>query len=437
MKKIFLILLLSVFSLGSFAQNVLSLFNKANTFFDLFFENKLEEAHNYFSDEAKTKVSTENLKQLANLLESKLGKVKSIDAIQSKNQGDFFAVILNGVFENDTQDFVMLFDKSEKVVGLQLLPKAVTYQKPSYADTNVYVEKSTYIEFPNHQLATVITTPKNVKNFPVVVLVHGSGPNDMDETIGPNKPFKDIAAGLAAKGIATVRYVKRTLIYPNDFKGAFTVKEETTDDAILAIELAKKIPGADLKNIYVFGHSLGGMLAPKIATLAPDLKGIVIASAPARKLTNIIIDQNKYIFELSKDTSQAMKDEFKNAMTELEKTKITKLLPNMKPDSAIAGLPASYWIDLNNYDQLATAKKLNKQRIYILQGGNDFQITETDFNIWNNELNKKKNVTLKLYPELNHLLSVQTEKGTVMQYQKPANVSEQLIDDLANWIKAN
>ncbi len=423
--------------MSSFAQNVLNLFNKANTFFDLFFENKLDDAHNYFSDEAKSKISTENLKQLANMLESRLGKVKSIDAIQSKNQGDFFAVILNGVFENDTQDFVMLFDKNEKIVGLQLLPKAVTYQKPSYADTNVYAEKSTYIEFPNHQLATIITTPKNVKSFPVVVLVHGSGPNDMDETVGPNKPFKDIAAGLAAKGIATVRYVKRTLIYPNDFKGAFTVKEETLDDAVLAIALAKKIPGADVKNIYVLGHSLGGMLAPRIATLVPDLKGIVLASAPARKLTDIIVDQNKYMVELSKDTSQAMKDELQKALTELEKTKITKLLPNMKPDSAIGGLPASYWIDLNNYDQLATAKKLNKQRIYILQGGNDFQITETDFNIWNHELGKKKNVTLKLYPELNHLLSVQTEKGNIMQYQKPANVSEQLIDDLANWIKAN
>ncbi|WP_343530496.1 DUF3887 domain-containing protein [Pedobacter sp.] len=432
MKKIFLLFVLAAFTLNAFSQNIFSLFGKANTFFDLFAAGKFEEAHGYFSEEGKTKVTAENLKQFWTGLQNRLGKVKAIDATGSKNQGEFYAVTVSGEFEHDTQDFVLVFDKSEKLVGMHLPPKAVTYRSPGYADSTLYKEKSTYIQTPGHQLAAIITVPKDGNSFPVVVLVHGSGPNDMDETIGPNKPFKDIAAGLAANGIASVRYVKRTLLYPAEFGKAFTVKEEVLDDALQAIALAKTIEGADLKNIYVLGHSLGGMLAPRIATLVPDLKGIILAAAPARKLTDLIIEQNKYMVAQSKDTSAVLQKSLADAITEIEKTRLTKL-EKMKPDSLLLGLPASYWVDLNNYNQVETAKKL-KQRIFVIQGGYDFQVTEADYNLWKEALTGN-NVTFKLYPDFNHLFSQQEEKGDVVQYQKPANVEQRAIEDLSNWIK--
>lgn len=100
----------------------------------------------------------------------------------------------------------------------------------------------------------------------------------------------------------------------------------------------------------------------------------------------------------------------------------------------ILGLPAKYWADLNAYNQVATAKNLTK-KVYVLQGGNDFQVGKTDFDLWNTALAKKKNVTLKFYPDLNHLLSPQTEKGTMGQYQTPVSVSEVLVNDLSAWIK--
>ena len=433
MKKTFLLFTFLLFALTGFSQNVFSLFGKANTFFDLFAAGKFEEAHAYFSEEGKTKVTPENLKQFWTNMEARFGKVKSIDASGSRVQGEYYAVTVNGEFQYDKQDFLLLFDKSEKLVGLHLPPKAATYRAPGYADSTLYKEKSTYIQWPGHQLATIITTPKDGNSFPIVVLVHGSGPNDMDETIGPNKPFKDVAAGLAANGIASIRYVKRTVLYPNEFNKAYTVKEEVLDDALQAIALAKTVEGVDLKQIYVLGHSLGGMLAPRIATLAPDLKGIILAAAPARSLSDIIIEQNKYMLTLSKDTTAAMQKVLDAAIEEIEKTKITKL-GNMKPDSLLLGLPASYWADLNSYDQVATAKKL-KQRIFVIQGANDFQVTETDYNLWNDALKQNSNVTLKLYPAYNHLLSEQQEKGTTAQYQNPGNVEQRLIEDLAAWIK--
>ncbi|MEJ5993583.1 alpha/beta fold hydrolase [Pedobacter sp. Du54] len=433
MKKIFLLAFLVFLGKVSFSQNVISLFNKANNFFYYMEEAKYDSAHMYFDETEQAKISAEDLKKIWTAIKSKFGNVKSLEAIQSKVQGQFFSVVVEGKFENDDQNFILGFNKSEKLVGLYTLPKPVTYTLPSYADTAMYQEKSVYLNTKGHQLAAVVTTPKNTNNFPIVVLVHGSGPSDMDETIGVTKPFKDIALGLAAKGIASVRYVKRTLLYPGDFTKTFTVKEEVTDDALAAIATAKTVKGADLKNIYLFGHSLGGMLAPQMATLAPELNGIILAAAPARKLTDIIIEQNKYFFDLAKDTTAKGKKEFDAVLADVARSRVSEL-GAMKPDSVIIGLPVSYWISLNSYDQVAVAKKLNK-RIFVIQGGNDFQVSQKDYALWDAALNKKKNASLKFYPELNHLLTPQTEKGTAAQYQIPANVSEKMIDDLALWIK--
>jgi dienelactone hydrolase len=433
MKKAFLFFALLLTSTAGFSQNVISLFNKANSFFIYMAEAKYDTAHMYFDEAEQAKITPANLKLLWENITTTLGKPVVLDASSSKAQGEFYAVTIEGEFEKSKQNFVLMFNKKEKIVGLFMPKNAAAYTKPSYADTSLYTEKSVYLQSGTHQLAAIITTPKNKTNFPVVVFVHGSGPGDMDQTVGPNKPFKDIATGLASKGIASVRYVKRTLIYAGEFTKTFTVKEETLDDAVAAIALAKTITGADQKSVYVFGHSLGGMLAPRIATLAPSLKGIILAAAPARKLGDIIIDQNKYLVEIMKDTTKATQAKLAEAIVEVEKTKLMKLAPNMKPDSVIVGLPAAYWIDLNSFDQVAIAKKL-KQRIYVLQGGNDFQVSIADYNLWNAALAKATNATVKLYPELNHLLSPQAEKGYTQQYQVPVNVSEQLINDLVAWI---
>ena len=323
MKKAFLLFALLFVSTFAFSQNVISLFGKASEFFNYLEAGKYDTAHLYFDETERAKITPENLQKLWTSVKTQLGDVEFIDPIQSKIQGEFYAVTIEGKFERDAQTFVLMFNKTEKVVGLYMPPKAVAYTKPFYVDTDLYTESSVYLQSPGHQLAAVITVPKNTTNFPVVVLVHGSGPSDMDGTVGPNKPLKDIATGLASKGIGSVRYVKRTVIYPAEFSKAFTVKEEVIDDAVAAIALAKTVKGADLKNIYLFGHSLGGMLAPRIATLAPDLKGMIIAAAPARKLTDIIVEQNKYIIAQAKDTTGQAQKYLDEALKTIEGSRIT------------------------------------------------------------------------------------------------------------------
>jgi fermentation-respiration switch protein FrsA (DUF1100 family) len=438
MKKIALMILALCFTTATFAQGLLNLFGKSDDFFKLMNEQNFTAAQLFFDPSLQSKISVSDLQKLWDNMNSRLGKFESADVVQSKAQGEVYTVTIEGKFKNATQSFLLVFNKTEKLVGFYVQPRpaaGTTYLNPAYADITLYDEKEVYVTAAGHKLVGRLTVPKNAVNFPIVVLVHGTGPSDMDETLGPNKPFKDLAAGLAAKGVASIRYVKRTLVHGNEFTGAFTVKEETLDDAVAAVALASTIPGVDKKQIYLLGHSLGGMLAPRIAALAPQLNGIILAEAPARKFTDVLIEQNKYLFETAKDTTQAAKLQYNAVVAELQRGGVT-MLGSMKPDSILLGLPASYWVDLNMYNQLETAKKL-KQRILVIQGENDFQVSMNDFNTWKTALSGRPNVTFKQYSDLNHLLSSQVEKGTTAQYQTASSVSETLIIDIVAWIKGS
>jgi len=437
MKKLIVFFTILLSTTAAFSQGVMGLINRSEDFFTTMNTGKFEDAVTFFDVSLQAQVKPDMLKDLWSKLNANLGPYQSLDVVQSKTEGQHFVVIVEGKFEKDTQRFLLAYNKEEKMVGFYLQPKAVsaTYTTPSYVDTASYKQTEVKVKGIKNDLVGMLTLPKTGKNFPIVILVHGSGPGDMDQSVGAVKPFKDIALGLASKGIASIRYVKRTLVYPNEFTGAFTVKEEVTNDAVSAINLAKTVPEIDKKQIYVFGLSQGGMLTPRIATLAPDIKGVILAAAPARKFTDVLIYQNHYMFGLANDTTARSKEMFDKSLQVIETTRISKL-GTIKPDSAILGLPASYWVDLNNYDQVASAKKL-PQRILVLQGGMDFQVTEDDYKLWSAALGKKSNATLKFYPELNHPFTVQTEKGTAEQYKKPANVAEVVINDLATWIKAS
>lgn len=435
MKSFKLIIAFLFISQITFAQSIVNLINRADSFFDTMDKGKFEEAHGFFDESVKGKITADELKLFWLRLGNSLGTYESVDGAQNKTQGEYFEVTLDCVFTRGSQGFTFIFNKSEKLVGFFIAQNTqeAAYVAPAYADTNLYTEKEVQVKFAGGQMAGLVTTPKSGANFPLIVMVHGSGPSDMDATVGPNKPFKDLAAGLAAKGIATLRYVKRSMVYPNTFVKAFTVKEEILDDALSAIAIAKTVPGVNKAQIYVLGHSLGGMLAPRIASLAPDLAGIILAAAPARKLSDLVAEQNKYLYLSSGDTTAAGKLQFQRAANEIDRSRLLKL-GDIAPDSTILSAPAAYWIDLNNYDQVGSAKKLTK-KILVLQGENDFQVSVQDFNLWRTALATNKNVAFKLYPDLNHLLTPQKQKGTGAQYRTPANVSPKLIDDIAVWVK--
>jgi uncharacterized protein len=273
--------------------------------------------------------------------------------------------------------------------------------------------------------------------FPAVVLLQGSGPHDEDETIGPNKPLKDVAWGLASHGIVVFRYMKRTQKYgakSSEDPAKLTVEDETMSDARAAVALLAKQKKVDPRRLFLVGHSLGAYLEPRIALSDAQITGIVMLAANTRPLEELVVDQVHYILERGPAPTA---DEQKQAAAIEEAVKRIES-PDLKPGDTVnllgSFLPASYWLDLRQYSPTATAQAL-KIPILILQGGRDFQVAPaTNFEQWKTALSRDSNVTLKFYPTLNHLFMAGTGASLPQEYETPGHVDEQVIADISAWI---
>ena len=155
-----------------------------------------------------------------------------------------------------------------------------------------YVETDIVVETGEYKLPGKLTIPESKDKVPGVIFVHGSGANDMDESIGALKLFEELAINLAEKGVASIRYDKRTYAYAEQLatKLDFTVYEEVIDDAISAINILKQ--NDKISDIYIIGHSFGGQLAPVIANKT-DVKGVIILAGTTEHIIDVAMNQLK------------------------------------------------------------------------------------------------------------------------------------------------
>ncbi len=124
---------------------------------------------------------------------------------------------------------------------------------------------------------------------PTVVLLHGSGPQDMNATlegpVGTTYLFRDLADVLSARGFAVVRYDKRHVRGPKDFDLPKFFGDQSTftfrDDAARVIDAVADHPRVDADRIFVYGWSEGTVVAAALATERP-LAGVVLQGPVGR-----------------------------------------------------------------------------------------------------------------------------------------------------------
>ncbi len=233
------------------------------------------------------------------------GPFQAISTSQAAESGDKRMITVTCQFEKTALDFRFVFDQSGLVSGLNIQPvqAAVPYNPPAYVHPASFHDVEVIVGGGEWALPGTLSLPGGPGPFPAVVLVHGSGPQDRDETIGPNKPFRDLAGGLASQGIAVLRYEKRTKAHALEFTpeliARLTVQDEVIDDALFAVRLLRQTAGIDPGRIFVLGHSLGATLAPRIGQQDPAIAGLVIMAGLTRPLEDTILDQYTYIYSLS------------------------------------------------------------------------------------------------------------------------------------------
>lgn len=285
-----------------------------------------------------------------------------------------------------------------------------------------------------YELEGRLTLPEDVENPPVAVLIQGSGQSDMNETVGAagNAPFRDLAQGLAQRGIATIRYNKRYYQYPEAAPANLTVQDEILEDAASAISWAAESGLVDGNRIVLLGHSLGGMLAPEIAHENPQVAAIISLAGSPRDLQDIMIDQNEELLADSGLSQEEQQEQMAQVEAEAERSRSAA----QDGTEQILGAPESYWYSLNEIDGGALAQELSIPMLF-LQGAEDFQVyPDKDYVMWQELLEGKENVSFRLYEGLNHMFMPTSGKRDVTEYDAPAQVDEQVLDDIADWIGA-
>ena len=316
--------------------------------------------------------------------------------------------------------------------GNALLPPL--WKRPAYSHTDWFHEREVTVGSDAWKLGGTLTIPNSKAPFPAVVLVHGPGPNDRDETIYSNKIFADLAEGLASRGIAVLRYDKRTKVYGSKMSETeYTVQQETIEDAVRAIALLRHQPEIDPARIFVLGHSLGGYLAPRIAAQDGKLAGLIFLAANARPIEVVALEQNEYV--ATQDDSPSPEAIKRLAGLRAEVAKV-KALDASKPGPPIVmGLPRAYLLDLKSYDPFAAARALPLPFLF-LHGERDFQVSMKEFVLWKSALGSRPNATFHAFVGLNHLFLAGDGRGSPAEYREPGNFAAQPLNLIATWLLA-
>lgn len=354
--------------------------------------------------------------------------------------------VVTCVFERASLDVNVTLNDADEITSLTVTPVGTVQQQanaayapPSYAHPERFHEQEVQVGHGRWVLPGTLSLPQGDGPFAAVVLVHGSGPADRDETLPPNKPFRDLAWGLASLGIAVLRYEKRTNVYAAALKrevGTLTVKEEVLDDALSAVAVLRERPEIDAQQIFVLGHSLGGFLAPRIGAADSQIHGLIILAGFARPFEDVILDQMTYVLSLSMPDLVIRQQQLATLKHQVELVKDPKRLPKAKASELPLGVPAAYWLDLNAYHPEHVAQTL-KQRMLFLLGGSDYQVTREDFQLWQDALAGRDDIQFLLYPGLSHtFMPVEGgQKATPATYTVVGHVAQEVVDEIGRWIK--
>jgi hypothetical protein len=390
---------------------------------DLILAKKYSELQPMFTRAYRDAATEERLSKLG--VQPAWGAVESVGEPSVRDMGPVKIVTIPVKFAARSFDFVAYINASNEIGLLGFHPAEPSWQPPEYAKPDAFKEREVTVGDGDWKLPGTLTVPAGKGPYPAVVLVHGSGQRDRDETSFANKVFKDLAVGLAARGVASLRYEKRIKQYPSKMLGkSYTLDDDIAEDAAKAAALLRTQPEVDPQKVFILGYELGGYAAPRIAEADGKLAGIVLMAANERPLEDLFVDQAAATAKEGAD--------YRTKVTAAA-AHIKKLDQGDADGPPILGLPVAYWLDLRSYDPGSLVKQF-PGRVLVLAGERDFQVPMTDFDAWKKALTGRKDVVFKSYPALNHLFMPGEGKSTEDEYKKPSHVAPEAIDDLAKFL---
>ncbi|HKD77609.1 MAG TPA: alpha/beta fold hydrolase [Ktedonobacterales bacterium] len=332
---------------------------------------------------------------------------------------------------------IMSIDNMGLLNGLRLaLAGAATasWTPPPYANTRRFTEHEVTVGSGPLAVPGTLSLPDGRGPRPGVVLLSGGGPFDRDETDGPNRPLKDLAWGLASRGVAVVRFDKVTYAHSRQVANIddFTMTEEYVPHAVAAIHMLQRQPSVDPTRIFVLGHSMGGKVVPRVANAEASVAGLIMLAGDAQPMQHAAIRVARYLASLNPGTAA------EEAVEVITRQAAMVDSPNLSSSTPASELPfgysGSYWLDMRCYDPVSTAATLDKPML-IIQGGRDYQVTvEDDLSRWKAGIGHRPDVTIRVYDADNHLFFPGAGPSTPAEYEPAQHVDPAVVADIAGWL---
>lgn len=392
-----------------------------------------EAAQREFAPVARSDLQPSTLERVWDQLTLAYGQYVRVGEVEHERADGRDVLYVVGRFETGRQRFRFVFDDRGLVGFFLAEPETqAEWNPPAYADASAFSERDLRLEATEPcSLGATLSMPTGDDAVPGVVIVHGNGPVDRDLTVGPNKPYKDLAWGLASRGIAVLRYDKRTAACNIDLANA-TIDDVVTDDALTAIDRLRAQDRVRDDRVVLLGHSIGGTLAPRIAARDGSLAGAVLLAPLGRSVPRALLEQNRYLAELDGQVTAAEERRLERIRALVERIRSPDI-----GDGEVAYLGGpEYWRSLAEYDHLGAAADLDLP-LYLAFGGRDYQVTvEADRPLWRDTLDGAGTVTFATYDDLNHLFIAGSGQPTPDEYFDAGNVDQAVVRDLTDWISA-
>lgn len=349
-------------------------------------------------------------------------------------QADEASAVVVLMHEKGSSVVSIAFDAQGRIASMYIAPaqlQAIERVLPE----GVQALPVTLFEGTDHALSGELIIPAGAdEETPYVVFAHGSGPSDLDETIGANKPFRDLAYDLAALGVGSLRHDKITYSHPQ--RPCETIDQEYLESVQEALRVLREQTGAE--RVYLLGHSLGGMLTPYLVNACAYDGGISLAGTP-KQLWEISMAQNLAVIQSLPEAQRAPL----LAQVEAEQEKGLRLTQMSREETlgeTVFGMPASYLAHMARMDQAEIARESGKPYLF-LWGEADVQVERTAFEAWRERLGDDDRFAYVTYPGLNHLFMPAVEDDSILNvqeaYAQPKQMNGKVAADIADWIKDN
>ena len=407
---------------------------------DLLLNGRYDEFSRLLTDTAKTLLTPEFIRDRVASEIAGFGTLEQIGEPETAKAGVNDLVSFPTRFSKATVAIQLTMTEAGRVAALHFRPTSdllhPVWVRPAYSNPALFVERPVTVGEDPWKLGGTLSVPVGKGTFAAMVLVHGAGPNDRDESIFANRMFEDIAEGLSSRNVVVLRYEKRTRTYASQMSGTdYTLRDETVEDAARAVALLSKQPEVDPKHIYVLGHSVGGYALPRIvaecAKQNTPVAGAVFLAAHARPIEDVGLAQAEYMMKDGGSPDRLRQLEMLKSQVAL----VHHLDPSKQYPSTLLGFPVVYFFDLKDYNPVAEVARLQIPLLF-LQGERDFQVTMEDFGLWKAGLAGSERASFRDYPALNHLFIPGEGPGSPSEYRKAGNVAPAVIDDISRWLSA-